>query len=162
MKKLYLFAAFILVLTSCDFILKDRKDNSSEVKADTIVAVGNDKDAQGCVTSAGYRWSELRNECVRVYDVGYRLNSIDELEEDGSMYSAFVLFEDEGDRAELFLPDGSKSIMLKRDAKDAPYKNSRWQLTPGKGYRLSKSGAVLYAGAPTVEKLVTGTDNPEN
>lgn len=162
MRKLYLLAAFVLVLTSCDFILKDRKDSDGEVKTDTIVAVGNDKDAQGCVTSAGYRWSDLKGECVRVYDVGYRLNSIEELEEDGSMYSAFVLFEDEGDRAELFLPDGSKSIMLKRETKDGPYINNRWQLTPGRGYRLSKSGTVIYAGAPTIEKPVTGSDNPEN
>lgn len=162
MKKLYLLAVLAVGFVSCDYILKDRDDSNGEVKTDTVVAVGNDKDAQGCVTSAGYRWSDLKRECVRVYDVGYRLNSIDELEEDGSMYSAFVLFEDEGDRAELFLPDGSKSIMLKREGKDKPYVNNRWQLTPGKGYRLSKSGTVLYTGAPTVEKLVTGSDNPEN
>ncbi|MGV3459124.1 MAG: hypothetical protein ACO1N9_01590 [Flavobacterium sp.] len=162
MKKLYFLAAFCFCLASCDFILKDRKDDDSEIKADTVVAVGNDKDAQGCVTSAGYRWSDLKGECVRVYDVGYRLNSIDELEEDGSMYSAFVLFENDGDRAELFLPDGSKSVMLKREAKDKPYINNRWQLTPGKGYSLSKSGTIVYRGAPTVEKMVTGSDNPEN
>lgn len=162
MKKLYFLAAIAFVFTSCDFILKDRKNDGSEVKSDTVVAVGNDKDAQGCVTSAGYRWSDLKAECVRVYDVGYRLNSINELEEDGSMYSAFVLFENDGDRAELFLPDGSKSVMLKRESKDGAYVNKQWQLTPGKGYKLSKNGTVLYEGAPTVEKMVTGSDNPEN
>ena len=37
--------------------------------------VGGDSDAHGCKASAGYTWSKTRATCVRVWEVGTRLNS---------------------------------------------------------------------------------------
>lgn len=36
--------------------------------------VGNDADEHGCKASAGYRWSVLRNECIRIFEAGVRLD----------------------------------------------------------------------------------------
>lgn len=163
MKKLVLLFALGTLLLSCDFILKDRKNNEVEVNPDQKVVIGNDKDAQGCVASAGYRWSELNKECIRVFEEGYRLNSIDELKGESTFKSAFVVFEKEdGDKAELFLPDGSKSIMLTREKKDGPYKNKEWSLQLQKGYSLTKNGEILYAGAAIEENQITGDDREES
>lgn len=34
-----------------------------------VAMVGNDRDKHGCKASAGYIWSELKGECVRIWEV---------------------------------------------------------------------------------------------
>ncbi|RWX01556.1 hypothetical protein [Flavobacterium cerinum] len=163
MKKLVLLSALSIFMFSCDFILKDRKNTEVEVNPNEKVVLGNDKDAQGCVASAGYRWSDLFKECIRVFEEGYRLNSIDELAGESTSKSAFVVFEKEdGDRAELFLPDGSKSIILTRDTKNGAFKNKEWSLQLKSGYSLKKNGELLFAGATIKEDQITGDDKEES
>jgi hypothetical protein len=161
MKKLILLPALCLFMFSCEGILKDRKDDDVEVNPNNKVVLGTDKDANGCVASAGYRWSKLKNECIRVFEEGYRLNSIDELKGESMTKSAFVLFEEEGDRAELFLPDGSESVMLTREKKGMPYKAKHWSLELQKKYSLKKDGHLLFAGAEILEGQITGDDKAE-
>ena len=38
------------------------------------VIVGNDSDEHGCKASAGYSWCELRNECIRSWEIPCRLS----------------------------------------------------------------------------------------
>ncbi len=147
-------------LLSCDFILKDRSDDEVEVKTSKVV-LGTDKDEKGCVTSAGYKWSELRNECIRPFEEGYRLNSIAELEGESTDKSAFVIFEENGDRAELFLPDSQKCVMLKKENKNGAYFNGPWKLHLQEGYKLQKGSEILFAGAKIQEAQITGDDKPE-
>ncbi|AWH85929.1 hypothetical protein HYN59_12795 [Flavobacterium album] len=160
MKKLLLISVLVFSFSSCDFVLKDRSDDKTEVKTDGKVELGTVTDEKGCVTSAGYKWSELRNQCVRPFEEGYRLNSIDELQGESIAKSAFVIFEDDGDRAELFLPDSSKSIMLKKGKADA-YTNGPWKLHLKKGYKLQKGSELLFAGAEIQENQITGDEKPE-
>ncbi len=42
----------------------------TESKRPTPILVGNDADEHGCKASAGYTWCELKQECVRVWEVG--------------------------------------------------------------------------------------------
>lgn len=161
MKKLFLIAVLMPFMFSCDFILKDTEEEDSENKTEKKVVLGNDKDVNGCVTSAGYKWSLLKNECVRVFEEGYRLNPIEELKVDGVSNSAFVIFEDNGNRAELFLPGSTKSLMLKKESDKSPYTGSEWSLQSDKGYTLSKNGVAQYAGAAIEEKKITGDTEEE-
>lgn len=162
MKKLFVFAACTLFLTSCDFMLKKRDDDNTEVKTEHKVVLGNDKDDNGCVISAGYRWSLLHKDCIRVSEEGYRLNSIAELKEENGLQSAFVIFEKDGNRAELFLPEEkSPSIMLERETEAKPYKGGGWVLQQTKGYTLSKNGNIYYAAAAIEENRIIGSDQPE-
>lgn len=161
MKKLALLSAISFVLFSCDGILKDRSRDNSEAVTDKNVVVGTDKDAHGCVGSAGYRWSKLREECVRVFEEGYRLNSIEELKGESIVKSAFVLFEEDGDRAELFLPNEEEAVMLTREKEGSPYKGGNWSLELNKKYSLKNSGQLLYAGAEIQEGQITGDDRAE-
>lgn len=162
MKKLVLLSAITLFITSCDQILKDRKSNEVDVDTDKNVVLGTVKDAHGCVTSAGYRWSQLRKECIRPLEEGYRLNTIEELKGEETATSAFVIFEqDGGDRAELFLPNTDESTLLKRENKKSPYKDANWTLEQQKNYSLKKNGQLLYAGAEILEGQITGDDRKE-
>mgnify|MGYP000985828540 CR=1 FL=1 len=147
------------MLLSCDMILKKR-DSEGEVKPETKVSLGTDKDENGCVTSAGYKWSVLRKECIRVFDQGYRLNAIAELKEDGTSFSAFVVFSEDKKEAELFLPNSNESVMLEMES-EGIYKKGEWYLDVIKDYTLQKSGVVQYAGAQIEENKITGSDIPE-
>lgn len=162
MKRMFLLIAIVLSLASCDFIFKDRSDEDVEVKAGDNVVLGTVKDENGCVSTAGYKWSKLGKACIRPFEEGYRLNTIEKLEGESTAKSAFVVFEENGDQAELFLPDTPESILLKRDKKNGPYTNSHWILQPGNGYSLKKDGVLLYAGAAIEEAQITGDDKIES
>lgn len=102
--------------------------------------VGNDEDAHGCKTSAGYTWSVLKNECVRIFEAGTALKPMDST---GSQMAAFVIFQD--DKAELFVQT-EKPLILSRKAEGEPWNGGDWQLIPWKGYVLKKNGKILYVG----------------
>lgn len=37
-------------------------------QADTVHVVGGDKDKHGCIASAGYTWSEVQKDCIRLWE----------------------------------------------------------------------------------------------
>jgi len=156
-----LLSVTVFFFFSCDFIMKDRKDDDTEANTSKVV-LGTDKDENGCVTSAGYKWSLLRRECVRPFEEGYRLNAIEQLEGESIDKSAFVIFEDGGERAELYLPDAKNSVMLEEDDKKGNYSGSGWKLHQKDGYKLQKGSQILYAGAKIEEGQITGYDKPED
>lgn len=162
-KQVLLIAAACCCFISCDFILKNHDDTKEEAKTAKKVVVGNDKDEMGCVTSAGYRWCDLSKECIRPIEEGYRLNSIEQLQGENSQQSVFVIFEENGNRAELFFPNQTRSLMLKKETKGGPYKNAHWSLQSQNGYKLKKDGQLLYAGAAAVQEgQVTGDYKEES
>ena len=72
---------------------------------------GNDRDEHGCKASAGYTWSEVQNECIRIFEKGIRLNNtVDTL----SPLSAFILFSPDSSQVELFMPTDPRKAVLDR------------------------------------------------
>lgn len=105
--------------------------------------VGNDQDVHGCRASAGYQWSALTNQCVRLFEQAVRLQSL-EASETGS---AFVLFNDDQSQAELTLPDGEQ-VRLVRQGEEGnhSWQGGRYQLFPWKGYVLKSGDEALFHG----------------
>ena len=68
--------------------------------------LGGDKDEHGCIGSAGYTWSQLKQTCIRSFELPIQL-----LNPEGTM-TAGLHFSDDLSEAELFLPDGK--LPLKR------------------------------------------------
>jgi uncharacterized protein YceK len=160
MKKLLMLLAFGCVMSSCDYILKSDEEKNADKKQQVVTGTDTDKDEKGCVISAGYRWSMLKDDCIRPVEEGYRLNSID-LEEGESTYkSAFVTFDEDKEKAELFLPNVRTSNILKKDKKGV-YADKHWVLNVNQKYNLQKDGILLYVGAKVQEGQVTGNDDPQ-
>lgn len=157
MKKLLLLPALLLLFASCDFMLKDRDDDEVEVEADKNVVLGHDKDDNGCVTSAGYKWSVLRKECIRVFEEGYRLNSADSLSTEDIAYSAFVVFDNGENKAELYLPDSEKSVLLNKET-GGVYTNGSWTLKTKSNYQLSRDSRIMYTAAVIKENKIISDD----
>ncbi len=114
MKKIIyaLFTIIILGLYSCDSPPSSQTTDDTNKPLPEILMTGNDRDEYGCIGSAGYQWSVLRNECVRIFVQGIRLDP--KAQELDSTLSAFVIFknDDNEKQAEIFMPDIQKSLIL--------------------------------------------------
>lgn len=105
--------------------------------------VGNDQDAHGCRASAGYQWSPLTNQCVRLFEQGIRLQSL----EAGETGSAFVLFNADQSQAELTLPSGEQLRLVRQGEEgNHSWQGGAYQLFPWKGYLLKSGEQALFHG----------------
>lgn len=141
MKKMFLFLIMASAI-SCGKKVSQENANTTPKEPEKEAVVGGDSDSHGCKASAGYTWSVLKKECIRVFENSTRLNHA----EDGKAYSAvsYVIFE--GNKAELFLDTQKESIILERKSEGDSWINGDWQLIPWKGYVLKKAGKILYTG----------------
>lgn len=141
MKKMFLFSLIIGLSFSCAKKVSEENKISKQQESKPAI-VGGDSDAHGCKASAGYTWSVLKNECVRVFEIGTKLAHAS----DGKAYStvAYVIFE--GNKAELFLDTQKDPIILERKSEGDSWVNGDLQLIPWKGYVLKKNGKIIYTG----------------
>lgn len=140
MKKMFLFL-IIAGTFSCAKKVSQENTNVTPKEPKKEAVVGADADSHGCKASAGYTWSTLKKECIRIFD-GTRLSHYD----DGKTYTtaSYVIFD--GNKAELFLDTQKESIILERKSEGDSWNNGEWQLIPWKGYVLKKAGKILYTG----------------
>ncbi len=159
MKKITTLLLLVLVC-SCKYI--DEKEDTDEVKSAASVSdsVVNDKDENGCLASAGYVWSKVNKECVKGFS-GIQLNPMDKPDNEDETLSAYVLFNEDGSEAEIFLPKDTTSLVLSRAAEGKPWILKDWQLVPWKGYVLKKGGKNMFAGDGEMGKKVMDSDTEE-
>ncbi|WP_343589909.1 hypothetical protein [Flavobacterium sp.] len=141
MKKMFLFLIIASIISCGKKVSQENVSTTpKEPKKETVV--GGDSDSHGCKASAGYTWSVLKKECIRVFENSTRLNHA----EDGKTYStvSYVIFD--GNKAELFLDTQKESIILERKSEGDSWVNGDWQLIPWKGYVLKKGEKILYTG----------------
>lgn len=127
MKKVFITVISMLALAACNNNAQqqDTAAADSTAQAQEAPAIGGDRDEHGCIPSSGQSWSQLRQECVQVFEVGTRLNPV-EKKEGEAVISAFVLFNDDRSKAEIFLPNSDvESIILDKVA-DGTYKADRY------------------------------------
>jgi len=168
MRKIGLVLGLLLAvsLVSCDFILKDKQDKSEQDKAVTTNGgnkIVGEEDGFGCAYSAGYRYSYLKEDCIRVFEEGFRLNPVEEegsLENDleNNEVSCFILFSQDRKQAELFLPKEEKSILLDSDKTKNSYLKDGWQLNVDKGMVLMFKGEIKFTAAKTIDLQLIHSD----
>ena len=66
-------ACFLLLM--CVSLLFTSCGNSQSKKGEEN-KVGDDKDAHGCIASAGYTWSEVLKDCIRLWEKGVRVADV--------------------------------------------------------------------------------------
>ncbi|MBR2081862.1 MAG: hypothetical protein IJ876_02475 [Elusimicrobiaceae bacterium] len=112
--------------------------------------VGSDRDTHNCIASAGYTFSVVRNDCIRVWEEGTALMPTVQIEE--PVLAAYVVRSANWKEAEIFLPGQENSIILTLQDNTpvttwtGPQGN--WVLTYDKeqGWKLSLDGELLYTG----------------
>ncbi|ASE61791.1 hypothetical protein EGY07_06590 [Chryseobacterium indologenes] len=111
--------------------------------------LGGDRDVHGCKGSAGYTYSQIRNNCVRVFEQKIKLKEVSPDKSSSSMTA--VIFSKDMKRAEVFIPDGmAKSIILDKEGKAKIWKSGShiketYVLVPyKKSYQIKKDDVVIY------------------
>jgi hypothetical protein len=151
----------ICLLVFAAFACTKKDDaNATAVSTDSAsvkkAVMGADTDMHGCKGSAGYTWSELHQDCVRIFEKGVSLKASGDTA--NIKMPAFVLLKD--DRAEVFIQT-EKPFILQRNGPQGVFKNGEWELLHTTGYKekgktvkhamyiLSKNGEILFfAGQP--------------
>ncbi|PWN72064.1 hypothetical protein C1631_005490 [Chryseobacterium phosphatilyticum] len=113
------------------------------VFAQKTPVLGGDRDAHGCIGSAGYTYSQIKNDCVRTFEQKIKLK---EVATNGD-YMAAVIFSKDKKKAEVFVKDVEKgSLILTRAGKAKAWKKDGYTLVPFKksGYQLKKDNVVIY------------------
>lgn len=115
------------------------KSQQSEEQKEEML--GGDTDEHGCKASAGYTWSEVRKDCIRVFEVGVKLN---DSRDANATSAAFLVFSVDSLDAELFVPQQEESILLHRTGQ-------AWKNEAYNAYRrdnklvVEKNGVQLFA-----------------
>ncbi|MFC2466456.1 MAG: hypothetical protein ACFNUV_01185 [Capnocytophaga endodontalis] len=149
MKKLSIVAVMAMAMVACNNSnsAQTTQTETTEVApsaTEEIPPVGGDRDAHGCIGSAGQSWSELLQECVQVFEVGTRINPI-EVKDNDAVISAFIVTKaDDNSQVELFITTEETNPLLKQQ-KDGTYKNGKYVYNP-KTQELSIDGKVAYKG----------------
>ena len=157
MKNLLIIIAITSIFISCK--LNDTTDEEVKAPVKDSTIVGADKDDDGCLASAGYTWSKLNKECVKAF-TGIQLNPASDAATEDETLCAYVLFNEEGDQAEIFLPD-DKSFIVTKGNSDKIWVFKDYQLISQNGYQLKKAGQVVFSGDGEIGSKVSGSDNPD-
>lgn len=105
--------------------METNENNNMAEEPVTEEKAGNDRDANGCIPSAGETWSVLQEACIKVFDVAQRLNPVVTAEGE-TVFSAFALFNDDQSKVEIFSPETESTAILDR-GEDGIYQNDTYR-----------------------------------
>lgn len=151
----------MLFFSSCK--LTDSKPEEQVEASESTVkdsAAVSDKDENGCLASAGYIWSKVNKECVKLY-TGIQLNPFTNPQNEDDALCAYILFDETREHAEIFLPNQESSMVLTRKAEGQPWILGEWQLVPWKGYVLKQGDKNLFAGDGEIGQKFLGSDTEQ-
>ena len=138
MRKIVVALCFV-VFWSCNQKAETAESQLKQSKSVAPKPVGSDLDPQGCKASAGYTWSELRQECIRIFEVGTRFDPVD-----SNGMSAFVVLDASAKKAELFTLLEKKPLILSQIS-EGKYTTGAWELqTHSKLAKLMYKGKVAF------------------
>jgi|SRR5690606_6056659 len=135
MEKVVLLSLGLFALTACNNPKSSSENTDAQTTAESA-AVGGEKDEHGCLVAAGETWSELKQSCVQIFDIGQRLNPV-EVADGEAVISAFVLLSDDQSKAELFLPEEEETVILDKGEGETYQKDS---------VRYDAAASALYIG----------------
>ncbi|WP_449397706.1 hypothetical protein [Chryseobacterium wanjuense] len=100
--------------------------------------VGGEKDAHGCLPSAGYSYSQIKNDCIRVFEQKIKLKGVKP--QNGASYMTCVIFSDDKKKRK-FIFRGRKQVLSLQDKEMAMSGRTEamyWFLTRKTAIRLKK------------------------
>lgn len=123
------------------------REKNAAAETEKTEIVGDDKDEHGCIASAGYTRSEVQKDCIRLWEKGVRLASVDDAEN-----TLFIVFSPDSTQVELFFSeaDAPNEILDRRslpaggyawnmeddDTKNVRLENGKWT--------VGRRGKLIY------------------
>ena len=117
-------------------------------EADQKVGVAND--AHGCNAAAGFTWSEVKKDCIRLFESGVRMNPANDPE---ATTSAFIVFSADSTQVEVFLPNVENHPILGRRSLPKADTRGTWKMTtPTTCARRKACGSSSNGQRPSTRK----------
>lgn len=92
-------------------------------QAEQPVMIGGQRDQHGCLSPAGYTWSKLQSQCIRIWEAGEKVADVaNPVEWAGS----YAVFSQDGNQVELFLADQQETPILEKQ--DDGFANADFKL----------------------------------
>ncbi len=135
MRKIPFLLIGLLIIFSCG---NQKKEDINIEKT----KLGNDRDDHDCIASAGFIFSNLKQDCIRIFEVGKQLLPVDTPSAEPTL-SAYIVFNTDKSKLELFLPGESAAILLNQSEKGI-YSKANFNFDANNG-KLTIAGKVLYA-----------------
>lgn len=140
MKYIVAFMGFMAVLSACHMNKAKVEDEESREPEEQVLT-GGDKDAHGCIGSAGYTWSKVRQDCIRLFEIGVKLK---DRKNANATSAAFLVFAADSLKAELFLPTADAGIIL--DKQGLEWGNGIYRAYQKEGkWTVDEKNAPYYA-----------------
>ena len=134
---------YMLVFAICAISFAGCALKKSEKTEDsTPNLIGNAKDDHGCLTSAGYQWSELLKDCIRPFEKGVKLAG---MEEKNSTMGAYLVFNADSSKVELFMPGEDTNLILPRT--ETSWKNHEFEVT-----HTNQTWSIVHKGREIFKK----------
>ncbi len=146
MRKLAFIAMSLVTFTACNNTPKNNesKEAVDQSKEEATSSIGGNKDEHGCLVAAEQTWSEIKQGCIQVFNVGLRLNPT-EKEEGKAIISAFVVLSEDKSKLELFLPDDSKKTVILDKVENDIYQKDNYRYDAKKS-ALYVNNTIKYKG----------------
>lgn len=100
---------------------------------------------QACLFENGKSYSDIEETCIELANLKIKLNPL----KDGSKTngnSAYISFNSDNSKAEIFIPNSNKGIVLKK-LKQGNWTYKDYKLISWKGYVLQEKGIAIYGGS---------------
>ncbi|NDC29604.1 MAG: hypothetical protein EBZ58_01430 [Bacteroidetes bacterium] len=109
------------------------------------IKVGSDKDKHGCIGAAGYVYSAIKNDCIRVFEQNIQLREVDSKGKSKSI--AAIIFSDDKSKAEVFLEGYTAGqILIKKSSNSVQsWSNNELLLLAKNGFQLYKGKTLLFS-----------------
>ena len=136
------------LLTGCGNGGKKEAETSERKEKEAVV--GSDKDEHGCIASAGYTWSEVQKDCIRLWEKGVRMNAVDDAGK-----TLFLVFSPDSTQVELFFSEeGVSNEILDRRGLPAGGLPGMWKMMIRKTYVWKTvSGRSANGGGSFIRKM---------
>ncbi|WP_341831866.1 hypothetical protein AACH28_00100 [Sphingobacterium thalpophilum] len=145
MRKLAFIVMSLVTFTACNNAPKNSESKeTTDQSKEATPSIGGSKDVHGCLVAAGQTWSEIKQGCIQVFNVGLRLNPT-EKEERKAVISAFVVLSEDKSKVELFLPDDSKKTIILDKVENDIYQKDNYKYD-GKKSALYVDNTIKYTG----------------
>ncbi|MHC5202308.1 hypothetical protein [Myroides sp. LJL119] len=166
----FLSLLFFVFFYSCDFVLKQEKSQPADQNFGVLsdaTPMEQIREDSTCMYEAGYKYSLIFQDCVRPFEIGFRLNpnlnlDPDQVQEENDLehngLSCFVVFSDNKDQVEIFLPNNQKGFLLDVTQDPLIYSNEKWKLDTKENFELTKQGKLLFSSASAIEVSIKASD----
>ncbi|MGH2553913.1 MAG: hypothetical protein ACRDEB_09355 [Chitinophagaceae bacterium] len=143
----------VMLLSGCNNSSRTdpaENNNSLTIARDTVPKIKTETvpDEHGCLTTTGETWSIVRKSCIRLADIGIKMEPQDPALDKTKV--AFLVFTDDKLRVEIFLPTQKNTVIIRRSSAEGEpgrWANGPLSLSESNGtYSLGDEGKLLYQG----------------